>query len=292
MNIKEVKAAGIIQPATFGKTGGPKRTLAETADAGNPLSRYIDHQSQGHRFQPPWSDVVCVVTAEDGTWGMGMSRHSGPVVPIINDYFAPLLTGGDVMATERHYDLMLRIASAHMGVSGIASYAISAVDLALWDLKGKLLGRPVYTLLGGPAREKIYCYATGHDFDWFEELGFKAIKIWNLHGANRGIAALERNEAMVAATRERLGAGFEIMLDMWLVHDITFTVELPSGCVLTGSSGWRITSCPTTPKATRKCAGVCPGKLWRVESAGTRTYRFNARPRTEYWTSFNRMCSG
>ena len=226
MKIEQIRAAGVTNPPTFGKAGGPKRVLTETADASNPLSRYLDYKAQGARFQPPWSDVVCIVTAEDGTWGMGMSRHSGPVVPIINDYFAPLLVGGDVMATEKHYDLMVRTSAAHLGSSGLASYAISAVDLALWDLKGKLLGRPVYELLGGPAREKIYCYATGHDFEWFQELGFKAIKIWNLHGANGGLEALDKNETMVAAVREQLGSGFEIMLDMWLVHDITFTVEL------------------------------------------------------------------
>ena len=226
MKIKQIQAAGVINPPTFGKAGGPKRVMSETADASNPLSRYLDYKARGAEFQPPWSDVVCIVTAEDGTWGMGMSRHSGPVVPIINDYFAPLLVGGNVMATEKHYDLMVRTSAAHLGSSGLASYAISAVDLALWDLKGKLLGRPVYELLGGPAREKIYCYATGHDFEWFQELGFKAIKIWNLHGANGGLEALDKNEAMVAAAREQLGSGFEIMLDMWLVHDITFTVEL------------------------------------------------------------------
>ena len=200
--------------------------LAHAADSGNPMSRYLDHKAQGKRFQPPWSDVVCIVTAQDGTWGMGMSRHSGPVVPIINDYFAPLLEGEEVMATEKHYDTMLRVSASHMGSSGLASYAISAVDLALWDLKGKLLNKPVYELLGGPAREKIYCYATGHDLEWFQELGFKAIKIWNLHGANGGLAALDKNEELVAATREALGSGFELMLDMWFAHDITFTVEL------------------------------------------------------------------
>ena len=226
MKIKSIKAAGITHPAAFGKAGGPKRVLAETADASNPLSRYLDHKSQGAKYQPPWSDVVCIVTAQDGTWGMGMSRHCAPVVPIINDYFSPLLEGEPVMATEKHYDMMVRVSSAHMGACGIASYAISAVDLALWDLKGKLLNKPVYELLGGPAREKIYCYATGHDFDWFQQLGFKAIKIWNLHGASGGLDALEKNEAMVAATREELGPGFEIMLDMWAIHDITFTVEL------------------------------------------------------------------
>lgn len=92
---------------------------------------------------------------------MGMTAHAGPVLPIINDYLGPLLTGEDAFAIEQSWNLMVRCCSANFGVSGLASYAISAVDLALWDLKGKALGRPVYELLGGTAREHIHCYATG-----------------------------------------------------------------------------------------------------------------------------------
>ena len=63
------------------------------------------------------------------------------------------------MAIEKHWDLMRR-ASSPYGTHGLTSYAISAVDNALWDLKGKLLGRPVYELLGGPVKDKIFCYAS------------------------------------------------------------------------------------------------------------------------------------
>jgi L-rhamnonate dehydratase len=80
------------------------------------------------------------------------------------------------LATERLWDMIMRMASPY-GSAGLTSYAISAVDLALWDLKGKLLGVPVYELAGGPAREDIFCYATGNDTDWHMELGFKGTKL-------------------------------------------------------------------------------------------------------------------
>ena len=64
------------------------------------------------------------------------------------------------------------------GGTGIASCAISAVDTALWDLKGKILQRPVYELLGGPQKDKIFCYASGFDTKWYVELGFKATKLF------------------------------------------------------------------------------------------------------------------
>ena len=226
MNIKQIKAAAVRKPEVFGKAGGPRADWDTGSDRGNPLSRYREHKAQGHLFPPPWSDLVCLVAAEDGTWGMGMSRHADPAAPIINDYFAPLLTGGDVMATELHWDRMVRLSAAYFGASGLASYAISALDLALWDLKGKLLRRPVYELLGGPARERIYCYVTGHDIDWYRELGFKAFKLFFVHGPAEGIIALEKNEAMIAEAREQVGYDVDLMLDLWPVSDVTFTVEL------------------------------------------------------------------
>ena len=74
-------------------------------------------------------------------------------------------TGQNCLATEKLWDVMGRAASPY-GVPGLASYAISAVDTALWDLKGKLLGRPVYELLGGPQKERIPCYASTTDLSY------------------------------------------------------------------------------------------------------------------------------
>ena len=108
----------------------------------------------------------------------------------------------------------------------MASYAISAVDLALWDLKGKLLGRPVYELLGGPARERILCYATGNDTDWHMELGFKATKLACPYGTAGGLEALERDEELASTTRELIGPSVELMLDCWMSMDVEFAVRL------------------------------------------------------------------
>ena len=98
------------------------------------------------------------------------------------------------MATEKLWDVMRR-SSAPYGSAGLASYAISAVDIALWDLKGKLLGRPVYELLGGPQKESIPCYASNTDLSygteqsiaWFLELGFEAVKLFLREGPEAGI---------------------------------------------------------------------------------------------------------
>ena len=209
-----------------GRDKGPRSDWLGRGESQNPMSRYREFLGHGPRLVPPWSDVICIVTAEDGTWGMGMTAHAAPVVPIINDYFAPLLTGENAFSTERAWNLMVRCSGAYFGAAGIASYAVSAVDLALWDLKGKLLERPVYELLGGPARERIHCYATGLDVDAFLELGFDAIKILNVWPAAQGIASLRDTEAFVADTRKKIGDRIDLMMDCWSVQDAQHTIEL------------------------------------------------------------------
>ncbi|NLF01657.1 MAG: hypothetical protein GX601_11840 [Anaerolineales bacterium] len=112
------------------------------------------------------------------------------------------------------------------GSTGLASYAVSAVDLALWDLAGKLMDQPVYRLLGGPQKERIFCYATGNDVDWYCELGFRAFKLACPYGPADGLDGLQRNEAFVASAREQIGDDCELMLDCWMAFDVEYTVRL------------------------------------------------------------------
>lgn len=147
MKIREIRAAAIdITPRPTTQPRVPKQP---TEGFGSPMARYPDIRRAA--WSNPWRRTACVVTADDGTFGLGITTHGGPVEQIVNGHFAPVLQGQDCMATEKAWDVMRRI-SAQYGSAGLASYAISAVDNALWDLKGKLLGRPVYELLGGPQR--------------------------------------------------------------------------------------------------------------------------------------------
>ncbi len=225
MKIERIVAAPVAPGSRLGPATSPRHTWHEGTDAGNTLGRYREFTGRGAEFSPPWPAVVCVAFAEDGTWGMGMTGHAGPVVPLINDWFGPLACGESVFATERIWERMFRV-SANFGTSGLASYAMSAVDLALWDLKGKILGRPVYELMGGPATDRIYCYATGHDLDWFRELGFGAMKLVLPLAEARGIEALNAAEELVAGAREQVGGATELMLDCWPVSDVDYIVRV------------------------------------------------------------------
>lgn len=166
-----------------------------------------------------------IVEAEDGTWGFGLGHHGLPVATLINDYLGPRLTGENVMSHEAIYDMAVRHCAA-FGAGGLAAYAISAIDVAVWDCKAKLLGVPVYELLGGPARDELTVYATGGDVDWYLELGFEAIKLPRPCGPADGLAGIRRTVDFVAEARGKVGDEVELMLDAWLTFDVDYTVRL------------------------------------------------------------------
>jgi L-rhamnonate dehydratase len=94
------------------------------------------------------------ITAENGETGYGHTHWGALVAPVVRDIYAPLILGRDCLAIEHIADLLWR-ASLRFGASGISALARSAIDIALWDLKGKILGFPVYSLLGGPCRTSV-----------------------------------------------------------------------------------------------------------------------------------------
>jgi len=197
----------------------------------NPMERYPEYKKGD--WGTNWGRTACVVTAEDGTWGVGFTNNAGPVLNVINDHFAKVLVGQNCMATEKCWDLMRR-ASASYHTAGLPSYAISAVNNAMWDLKGKMLNIPVYELLGGPQKDRIFCYASNTDLsytteksmDWFLELGFKAVKLFARYGPEAGIEGIKKTEELVARTREQIGDEVELMLDGWMAWNVEYVVRL------------------------------------------------------------------
>jgi L-rhamnonate dehydratase len=227
VKIASIKAFAIKSDLVGAAATTPAGRPAWSADAevAGPMSRYSRYKKLRAVWRAKWPSVGCVVTADDGSWGFGISRYGAPVISIINDHLAPLLVDEPCMATERLWDMMMRMTSPY-GASGLGTYAISAIDLALWDLKGKVLNRPVYELIGGPSRDAITCYATGNDTDWHMEQGFRATKLACPYGPADGLDALAWNEELVAKTRALIGNNVELMLDCWMAFDVEFAVRL------------------------------------------------------------------
>jgi len=225
MKIERIVARALTPGCALDRATSPRTAYKFENDSGNALGRHREFTGQGSYHDKPWPPLVCMAIAEDGTWGIGVTDFAGPVAPVINDLLGPVLTGENVMATERLWDMMTRYIAV-AGGGGLEGRAISAVDLALWDLKGKLLGRPVYELIGGPVRDRIFCYATGSDTEWHLECGFQAVKITCPRAEAGGVEALDLAEAYVARTREMVGDHRELMLDCWPVTEVDFMVRL------------------------------------------------------------------
>jgi L-alanine-DL-glutamate epimerase-like enolase superfamily enzyme len=170
------------------------------------------------------------VVADDETTGL-----FGPIfeetAPIILAKLAVHVVGQDPLAFERIWDVLYR--QDRHARKGYEMMAISAVDCALWDLRGKLLGLPVYRLLGGPTRPKVDCYASMLDLGLVRaraqaivEQGYKAQKWFFRYGPSDGLEGMAKNVALVRTVREAVGPTIEIMFDCFMGGDATYIIQL------------------------------------------------------------------
>ena len=192
-------------------------------DVSHPLARYRGRRVDFNALMP-WGDLWVRVRAENGMSGLGATQFAGPVAALVRDHLGPGLVGEDCLATDRLADLMFRLTKPY-GSAGIASCAVSAIDLALWDLRGRIADTPVYRLLGGAPR-RLPCYATTNDLDWAMELGFEAFKVTLAYGPEAGAEGLDRNEAFIAECRETIGDERELFIDCWMSLDVDYAVRL------------------------------------------------------------------
>jgi L-rhamnonate dehydratase len=163
------------------------------------------------------------IATDKGVKGYGNGGPGGGMV--IQDHLVKLLVGEDPFNIERIWDIMWR-STMYYGRMGVVINAISAVDLALWDLVGNALGLPVYKLLGGATKPRLPAYCTGNDIEQHLEFGFKKLKLAIPHGPADGREGMKKNLALVKRTRDLLGPDGEIMLDCWMSWTERYTVEM------------------------------------------------------------------
>lgn len=181
------------------------------------------------------SSVFVEIETDQGVTGRAGPLPEG-VAYIIAHHLRRLLVGQDPIAGEKLWDQMHRV-MVH-GRQGDAMLAISAIDCALWDLRGKWLNQPVHRLLGGPTRPAIPAYASMLGFAVldagrvreraleYKALGYTAQKWFFRHGPGSGQAGLHKNVELVRTLREAVGEDYDLMFDCWQSMDVGYVVDL------------------------------------------------------------------
>lgn len=176
---------------------------------------------------PERNSLLVKITADNGLVGWGEGGQYGPPEPVsscVNDVLAPILmdleSAAPVVTSERLYSF-----SRDFGQKGTYIEAISAIDIALWDLWGKSLGQPVHALMGGAFRSSVHAYATGcyyPDKPWdqaqiitdleteaasYVSSGFDILKM------KIGLLSVDFDIERVAAVRRAIGPDIRLLVD-------------------------------------------------------------------------------
>jgi galactonate dehydratase len=191
---------------------------------------------------------VKVETNEPGVYGWGeasLEWKTRAVCGAVED-FAPMILGEDPARIEFLYQKMYRQSFWRMGAIGMS--AISGIEQALWDIRGKVLGQPVYNLLGGQVRDRVRMYTHlgggdmkavyetqwGDDFSKFADLaqqvvaqGYTAVKVLITPPTEtlNSIAGYRYTDGAMRALREAVGEKIDIMIDCHGRHALANAVE-------------------------------------------------------------------
>jgi L-alanine-DL-glutamate epimerase-like enolase superfamily enzyme len=177
--------------------------------------------------------VLVEITSSDGVVGIGEGYglpSPDPTAILVRDVFAPSLIGLDPFEIEYIWGRLMSL-PAGMGFSrGFVMQAISAIDIALWDLKAKALALPLATLLGGRTKTAIDCYAspvphlpTVEDSQAaaleFVRQGFRSVKLKTGRGVSTDVAHIE-------AVRDALPADIGMMIDCNCAYTVREAISL------------------------------------------------------------------
>jgi L-rhamnonate dehydratase len=183
-----------------------------------------------------FSWLVVEVETDEGHIGIGNAGLCPDVTKaIVDSKLAPLLIGENPLNTEYLYEKMYR-SSVAFGRKGAVLAAISALDIALWDIKGIALGQPVFMLLGGRTKEQIDTYYSRlytRQLDQLQEEaahykheGFTGMKLRCGYPLTEGRAGMKKNVEMVKVVRETVGDDVEIMLEAYMGFNFAYARAL------------------------------------------------------------------
>jgi len=185
----------------------------------------------------PVGAVLVRVLTNDGLEGIGsVGVGNGGAAYIIEHCLTPIILGASPFDVELLWEKMFR-SSINYGRKGILVEAISAIDIALWDLMGKAVGQPVYNLLGGKTRDRIRVYASrlyarndlerlAREAATFRAKGFTALKQRFGFGPADGLEGMRKNLALIRTVREAVGPDVDLMADAYMGWDVTYSIRM------------------------------------------------------------------
>lgn len=180
--------------------------------------------------------LVVEIFTDDGLVGIGNAALAPLVTKqLIDQYLAPLLIGENPWDVEFLWQHMYRKTMA-FGRKGVALVAISALDIALWDLMGKAAKQPVFRLLGGRTKARIPVYASRLYSIPLDELaseaarykaeGYQAMKLRFGWGPIDGAAGMARNVELVRTVRDTVGDEIDIMADAYMGWSLDYAKRM------------------------------------------------------------------
>jgi L-alanine-DL-glutamate epimerase-like enolase superfamily enzyme len=180
--------------------------------------------------------LIVEIFADNGLVGIGNAALAPQITKqTIELYLKPLLLGADPWDLELLWQRMYRRTMA-FGRKGVAMVAISAIDIALWDLLGKSAKQPVYRLLGGRTKPRIPVYASrlyatpldelAREAKRYRDEGYTAMKLRYGYGPVDGAAGMQKNVALVRTVRETVGDGVDIMTDAYMGWSLDYAKRM------------------------------------------------------------------
>lgn len=220
-----------------GKTG---RERAEGADKGTRIRDVAVHVLEApidgaFAYSQAWyvrrSAMLVEITTESGIVGWGEAFGPARITAAVVRHLRPLLLGRDAIAVDALWQDLYNALRDH-GQRGVVLEAISAIDIALWDIRGHHFQAPIHELLGGPLRTEVAAYATGlyrrRDDDHarylreeaagYVERGFRAVKLKTGFGVDHDIR-------MTRAVRDAIGPDVRLMVDANHAWDVADTIR-------------------------------------------------------------------
>src|SRR5262245_54455526 len=202
-----------------------------------PSSIFYEPQRNRAPGGPEIVALLVQVVTDEGLTGVGtVGAALGNALYTIENHLKYVVLNQNPFDVEMLWERMVR-ESINYGRKGMAIEAISAIDIALWDIMGKATQQPVYNLLGGRTRERIRAYASrlyateeldklAEEAQAFLDQGFTAMKQRFGYGPRDGIKGMRRNLELIKTVREVIGPDVELAADAYMGWDVRYAIRM------------------------------------------------------------------